>query len=495
MNSLFDVNPDSIAKAKKLLESDDENPPKNKHQFGKTKFNFAKRVNNLYHQRSLNIPLKKEFKVPVRQSQAVKIIDRKNSFENRVEIMPRPKKRVKKSVNNSELGSKEKKSKYLFKNMIKNSKSTSQSLYNKMTDKMRLETIDKVKNILECDKKESPSQLLLKIDKISSILIDFFEDELIFSRNFAPPDLKTYIFKKAPRSTQPSQSWIIHHHKMINHKISLYKRLLKNKYQSKRETQSKTSNLTLVSQNSNRTIKTKWSITTDHSKLKNPINNLIKQQIAFRFWREFKDRSESCISKILSRELPTQGSYIFKICKFKIADNGEFSIVLTDGWYCLEHLFMFKFEDVDWKKLLMSGHDSLDDLPAWRRILFEGKGFRGKTRKWVNSAEEENSLWNEVLIMKLILEGKLFVGLKIMITGFEFFNQEVKDETDLETHEKDNKIKLNYNNICPLKNQNTKLGQFTEAQRPVLLKVKIIFISNSAQLNYILLLNFLKIKI
>ena len=103
--------------------------------------------------------------------------------------------------------------------------------------------------------------------------------------------------------------------------------------------------------------------------------------------------------------------------------------------------------------------------------MFEGKVFKVKKRKYEKSAEAENSLRNDVLVFKLVLTGKIFPGVKMMVTGFEFLEKKQKDETDLETQQRDNRVVLNYNNISPLRDQNVRLGLFVGIQRPTLLQV------------------------
>ena len=193
---------------------------------------------------------------------------------------------------------------------------------------------------------------------------------------------------------------------------------------------------------------------------------IISQQLLYRYWKEFRARSDSVLYKMLKRQISTQVPVILRVNHFSITKENQLMMVLSDGWYYISHHFSFDLTELDWPKL---------------RHIFKGniemKIYKALTQMLSSSKKKlSDQLRKDILLMDLILQGKLSVGRKILINGFDFcdLSENAESAADKTVFEIKCRVTLNINNISPLSITEvcqSKLGVFSNALRPTELQV------------------------
>ena len=206
---------------------------------------------------------------------------------------------------------------------------------------------------------------------------------------------------------------------------------------------------------------------------------IILEQLLFRYWKEYKKRSDSVLFKLLKREIKSTLPVVLRLNHIEFISNTENSLRLyfSDGWYLVYHQISIDHEWLDWKKIyhILNKIESKTNPQTQKEEI---QKIRAKITQMVDSRlrprsiTNTNKFKNDLELLLLIITGKLSVEKKVLLTGLEFA-QEISAEklADSDPYDIDGHVVININTINPLPSQDVKLGQYKKDLLPTELGV------------------------
>jgi hypothetical protein len=310
--------------------------------------------------------------------------------------------------------------------------------------------IDKLTKVVNAKQKKTLDECLFEdIKKLQSKCqgIDIARMSRIYK---IPQDTKVFRKKMKEFGSQVSKvsdSWLRHHIQMISYKIELMK----------------------CTANLNLSIKQKFKIILD--------------QLLFRFWKEFKRRSDSVLYKLLKREISGSLPIVLRVNHFQFISkkNNFLRVYFSDGWYLIYHEIQLNLECLDWSKVFHMLSKVDPDSPVKTQVK-DLQEIKGKILQMIKlngnkkNNKDEKYLKNDLELLLLIVSGKLSINRKVLFTGLEFA-EEISAEklADADPHEIDGRVLVNLNSINPISGQNIKLGKFKQSLQPMKLSVCLLY--------------------
>ena len=466
MKSLFDVSSSNLAKARKLLSSQ-ESPSKPR---SKTKPSF--RMNSLFDVSKQNLEKAKKLLESQNEgkedSQSIR-----DNFGERSRV-PREENQSKHQVISTEIdssaslsrprrkGGSQRKDKYVKPIKKVQMEPKSRRTYHKRETKQRRKTLNlkkKTRKTKSLSKKAQKVESLEKLSKIKNIANkirpessltrhfgagnnDGFSIEKIKNLFNIEVDVRMYrqqLEKFGVVLSKISNGWLRHHSKMISYKLQMLKHR---------------SGVFVDSQQKSR---------------------ILMKQLLFRYWKEFKKRSDSILYKLLKREISGIAPMVLRLNHFEVA-TGEFKrlrVHFSDGWYLVYHEIRIDLARLDWNKIYVLLDRIANESQHPQQVKMTDQLRFAIVRMITNDSKKlTNQHKNDVELLLLIISGKIIIGQKILFTGIEFAAEvSAEDVADREAFHIDGRVNVSINHINPLDDQDIKLGLFKGKLLPSELKV------------------------